>query len=120
MGGVMNYPKFTVSLNFEGIKLPPFQDILLLGRRCPHGKKGVSQCLNLLAPESFEIVEIDDPTVEAIIVGKHILKRIPAEKIVEILKEKVFPFITHGEIVRVDFRIRMYFEDIEGTLEKTA
>lgn len=116
----MRYPKFNVSLSFEGIKLPPFQDILLLGRRCPHGKKGVSQCLNLLAPESFEIVEIDDPTVEAMLVSKQILKRLPSEKIVEVLREKVFPFITPGEIVKVDFKVRIYFEDIEGTLEKTT
>lgn len=111
-------PKFSISLSFEEVKLPPFQDILLLGKRCPHGKAGVSQCFNLLAPEAFEMVQIDDPTVEAMLVSKRILKRMPAENIVDILKEKVFPYITPGEVVRIDFNIKIYFDNIEGTFKK--
>lgn len=99
----MGYPKFTASLSFEEIKLPAFKDILLLGKKCPQGKIGVSKCLNLLAPETFELVEIDDPIVEAILISKHILKRMPVENIIKILKEKVFPYISPGEIIKIDF-----------------
>ena len=94
-------PRFDVSLSFEGVRFPPFEDILLLGRRCPQGKAGVSKCLNLLAPEKFELVEIDDPDVEALLINKTIIKRLPVEKVIEILKAKVFPLITSGEIVLV-------------------
>ena len=111
-------PKFTVTLNFEGVKLPPFQDILLLGKKCPQGKAGVSKCLNLLAPETFELVEIDDPIVEAMLISKHILKRMPVENVIKILKEKVFPYITPGEIIKIDFSVRVYYDDIEGLLKK--
>ena len=113
-----NSPKFTVSLTFEGVKLPPFQDILLLGKKCPQGKIGVSKCLNLLAPETFELVEIDDPIVEAILISKHVLKRMPVENVIKILKEKVFPYITPGEIIKIDFSVRVYYDDIEGLLKK--
>lgn len=112
------YPKFSISLSFEEVKLPPFRDMLVLGKRCPHGKAGVSQCLNLLAPEAFEMVEIDDPTVEAVLINKRILKRMPVENIVEVLKEKVFPYITPGEVVRIDFNVRIYFNNIERTFKK--
>lgn len=115
---MMEGVRFTVSLSFEGIKFPPFEDILLLGKRCPQGKAGVSQCLNLLQPEIFELVEInDDPTVQAMLVNKRILKRMRAEKVVEILKDKVFPFIASGELVRVNFNVTIYSDGIEGTLE---
>jgi len=113
-------PRFNVSLSFEGIRFPPFEHILLLGRRCPQGKAGVSKCLNLLAPDKFELVEIDDPTVEAMLVNKTIIKRMPVEKVIEILKTKVFPLITNGEIVKVDFNVTIYFNGIEGTLKKTT
>lgn len=111
-------PKYSVSLSFEEVKLPPFQDILLLGRKCPHGKVGVSRCLNLLAPEAFEMVEINDPTVEAMLISKRLLKRMPAENIVDILKKKVFPYITPGELVRIDFNVKIYFDNIQGTFKK--
>lgn len=97
--------------------MPPFQDILLLGKKCPHGKSGVSKCLSLLEPDVFEMIELDHETVEAMLVNKLILKRMPAEKVIEILQEKVFPYITKGEIVRVDFHVKISFDTIEGTLE---
>lgn len=73
----------------------------------------------MLAPETFEMVEIDSPTIEAMLINKQILKRMPVEKVVEILKEKVFPYIIPGEVVKVDFSVMIYFEDIKGTIEKT-
>ena len=60
--------RFLVSLSFEEVSLPPFRDILILGRKCPQGKVGVSTCLNLLAPDDFTLVELEDPLVEAILV----------------------------------------------------
>jgi hypothetical protein len=113
-------PRFSVSLSFESIKFPPFQDIVLLGRRCPQGKAGVSQCLNLLEPDKFDLVEVDDHTVEAILVNKAILKRLPVENVVEVLKDKVFPFVTNGETVQVDFNVRIHFDAVEGTLENST
>jgi len=35
-------PTISVEISFEEIKLPPFQDILILGRTCPYGKKGIA------------------------------------------------------------------------------
>ncbi|HUV51069.1 MAG TPA: hypothetical protein VMW78_08640 [Anaerolineae bacterium] len=110
--------RFNVSLSFEGIRFPPFEDILLLGRRCPQGKAGVSKCLNLIAPEKFELVEIDDPVVEAMLINKVIIKRMPVEKVIKILKAKVFPLMTNGEIVKVDFNVMIYFDGIEGVLKE--
>ena len=51
------------------------------------------------------------------LVNKRILKRMPAEKIIEILRERVFPYVTGDECVRVDFNVRILFDRVEGTLE---
>lgn len=108
---------FNVSISFEMVSLPPFRDIMLLGKRCPHGKVGISKCFNLLAPDSFDLIEVDDDKVGAMLVSKQLLKRIPAEKIVEILQENVFPHLSNCEIVKVEFNIKFFVSDIEGTLE---
>ncbi|HUV50548.1 MAG TPA: hypothetical protein VMW78_05970 [Anaerolineae bacterium] len=108
--------RFTVALSFVDIKFPPFDDILLLGKKCPQGKAGMSKCLHLLEPDRFEMFEIDDPVIEAILISKKILKRMPMKKIIEILKAKVFPFIMIGECVKVDFNVTIYHDQIEGTL----
>ncbi|MFH1083234.1 MAG: hypothetical protein V1751_07565, partial [Pseudomonadota bacterium] len=72
------------------------------------------------APEKFELVEIDDPIVEAMLVNKTIIKRMPVEKVIEILKTKVFPLMTNSEMVKVDFNVTIYFDGIEGTLKETT
>ncbi|NHB69685.1 hypothetical protein [Perlabentimonas gracilis] len=104
---------YSVSVSCETISLPPFEDILVLSYRCPQGKIGVSKCINLLSPEDFEMIAIDHDTVEAIIVSKKILKKMPAKKVVETLNRTVFPMVSQGEIVKVDFKLTASWSNIE-------
>ena len=108
-----NDKKLSVSISFEEIRLPPFEDILVLGSRCPHGRVGVTKCLNLLSPDNFRLIEVEDSIVEAVLVNKKILKRMSEEKVLKILKERVFPYITNGEIVKVDFKVTVAYEKID-------
>lgn len=101
---------FTVSLSFEKAQLPPFNDILLLGRRSPIGMGGITKSLEYLIPDNFDVIPVDDPVVEAMVVNRSILKRVPADKIVEILKDAVIPFMTEVEIMKVDFSVRISYE----------
>ena len=99
---VINY---SLSLEFEDISLPPVKDILILGTRCPQGKVGVAKCFQLLSPDNFDLIEIDDEVAQAILVNKRILKRIPEKSIINLLRQKVFPYISNGEIIKVDINI---------------
>lgn len=108
--------RYTVSLDFEAIKLPPFQDILILAKKCPIGMVGINKCMGLIAPENFRLFALEDETVEAILISEIILKRMSFEKVLNILKEKVFPYVSSGEIVKIDFRIRISVDEVEGVL----
>jgi len=107
---------YTINLNFEEIKLPPFQDILLLAHKCHQGKEGISKCFHLLEPEQFKLIEVEDEVVEAMLVNKAIIKRISVEKIIEVLSKEVFPFIQIGEIIRVDFKVKVHVDNIKGII----
>ena len=107
----------TVSISFEKTLLPPFQDILILGKECPLGMNGVGQCLDLLVPDGFSRQEVEDEHVAAVIINKNIIRRLPIEKIVAILRERVFPFVGHDEIIKVDFTTRINYETITVDLE---
>ncbi|HPA72668.1 MAG TPA: hypothetical protein PKY31_10390 [Spirochaetota bacterium] len=105
-----NNMSFRVALSFEKAKLPPFSDILILGRKSPIGMSGISKSMEFLLPNNFDIFEINDEIVEAIVVNKVILKRMPFEKIHRILMEKVIPFMSDTEMIRVDFSVEIIFE----------
>ncbi len=103
---------FLVSLAFEKAQLPPFSDILLLGRKCPIGMEGMRKSMEFLVPNNYEVFPIDADPVEAMVINRNILKRMPVEKIVGILKERVLPFVSETEIVRVDFTVRVSYQGI--------
>ena len=57
--------KYSINLSFSPIKLPPVTDILVLAKKYPQGKIGVSEAFKLIAPDEFEMISIDDNDDEA-------------------------------------------------------
>jgi hypothetical protein len=105
--------KYSVTLNFEEIKLPPFEEILVLGKNSPHGKTGISKSFDLLIPNGFEIIDADHGNVDCVFVNKRILAKMPKEKILQILAANVFPFVSEKEILKVDFKVNVAFTVVE-------
>lgn len=106
--------KFSVQLSFEEIRLPPFEDILILGRKCPQGKVGVYKSFEFLVPNEFETFEMEDDIVEAVFVHKRILRKLNEDKVISILREKVFPYVSESEMLKVDFKLRIFCDSVEG------
>lgn len=106
--------KYSVQLSFEEISLPPFEDILILGKKCPQGKIGVFKSFELLVPNEFDAFEIEDANVENVFINKRVLKKMNKDKVISILQEKVFPYISECEILKVDFKLRIFYDSIEG------
>ncbi|GET24661.1 hypothetical protein NT017_09900 [Prolixibacter sp. NT017] len=106
--------KYSVQLSFEEIGLPPFEDILVLGKRCSQGKIGVNKSFEFLIPNEFKMFEIDDENVEAVFINKKILKKMDENRIIRVLQSKVFPFISDNEILKVNFKLKIFYDAIEG------
>jgi len=116
----MNDPevkRFSVQLGFEEINLPPFEDILIIGKKCSQGRIGLSKSFELMVPNEFEVFEIDSPIIEAVFVNKRILKKMEKDYIFLLLEEKVFPFVSESEILKVDFKLRVFYDPIEVELK---
>jgi hypothetical protein len=117
----MDQPRmsYTVNLDFEVIKLPPVTDILVLGKKVPQGKQGILHSFDLILPDTFDLHELDDPAfpqLDAVIINKAILVKMPVQEVVKILKENVFPYVSRGETIKVNFGIHIYQKDIVGEL----
>jgi hypothetical protein len=116
MAEIKGAMKYTLNLAFEEIKLPPFEDILVVGRNSQHGKLGLTKALELMLPNRFQTFEVEDERVQAIFVNKRILEKMDIEKILEILRDKVFKSISEEEMIKVDFLVKIQIENIEGEL----
>ncbi|MCC9136772.1 hypothetical protein ACFSKU_10305 [Pontibacter silvestris] len=105
--------RYSISLSFEEIRLPPFQDILILSKNCAQGRIGLNKSFELMAPNGFASFEVDDDKVEAVFINKKILSKISAEKLLRILKSKVFDYVSEGELLKVDLKVSMSYTNIE-------
>ena len=109
--------QYEISLKFEQVKLPPVTDILILGKKYPHGKHGVLQAFKFIAPDEFVLFEItDSENIDAILVDKRIAKRMTKEKILEVLKKYIFPYVADDEAVKVDIDLKVSCVNIKGEL----
>lgn len=104
-----NKIKYSINLSFQEIKLPPFDEILILGKNSPHGKHGISKSFELLLPNGFEIIDINEDKVDAVFINKRILAKLPKEKLLKILRDKVFPYISEGELLKVDLKVSISY-----------
>ncbi|MDJ0763596.1 MAG: hypothetical protein QNJ97_11470 [Myxococcota bacterium] len=107
--------KFRVNMEFHAVKLPPVKDILVLGKKYPQGKTGVMECFRFIAPDEFEMFENTNPdeVAEAVVINKRILARMPTEQVIELLREHVFPYISPGEAINVNFDIIININGVE-------
>lgn len=105
--------KYEVNLTFEEIKLPPFEEILILGKNSPHGKQGISKSFELLIPNGFEIIDTNHGNVDCVFVNKRISSKMPKERILKILEKNVFPFVSEKEILKVDFKVKISYNIVE-------
>lgn len=109
-------PQFSVSLSMETIKLPPVSDILVLAKKHPQGKLGVMESFRFIAPDEFEMFESEHAVVEAVLINKRILKRLSVENVLKVLEQYVYPYVSSGEAVKVDFTTKLSFRAITGEL----
>lgn len=105
--------KYIVSLSFQEIKLPPFEEVLILGKNASHGKIGISRSFDLLFPNGFETIDVNDDRVGSILVNKTILAKLPKDKLMKILHKKVFPFVSDSELISVALKVTLNYKSIE-------
>ncbi|MFZ5758961.1 MAG: hypothetical protein ACOY32_04915 [Thermodesulfobacteriota bacterium] len=110
-------PEFNISLSFESVNLPPVTDVLVLGRKYPHGKHGVLQAFKYIAPDEFQCIqENDDGVVGAVLASKKILLKMPRETLLSLLQKFVFPYVADEEAIKVDINIILSQKGIKGVL----
>lgn len=100
---------YGIDISFETLKLPIQHDVLILARNATQGKRGLGRALELLAPDTFQQVdcEMGHEGIEAVYVNRRILTKIPAERLMNILRQHVFEHVSEGELIQLDMNIRI-------------
>ena len=104
---------YDVKVSFEEIKLPPFEDILLITRNGPYGKIGLIKSIDSLVPNEFEQITIANELVEVLLINKKLIKKMGVHNIISTLEKQVFPYVSESEIIKIDFKLKISNDTIE-------
>lgn len=97
--------KGEIALRLSEFEFPPMQDVLLVGRRAPIGPEAVRRMVDALSPEQYEIIRLDHPLFEAVVVKKSLLRLLPRETLLPIILEEGERVATENTIVKVQVNV---------------
>lgn len=101
--------KNTLTARITEYQIPPFRDALVLGREASIGCQAVRRALSLLVRTPFAHIELEDEVVADILIRENLLRRVPQEKVIAFILERIKPMMSPEEVLQVEL-------DIEVTL----
>ncbi|MBZ4647113.1 MAG: hypothetical protein JG777_2602 [Clostridia bacterium] len=97
--------KVEITMRMSEFEMPPMQDVLIVGRRAPIGPEAARRMVDILSPEQYEIIKIDHPAIEAMVVRKALFNILPQEKLVAFLLEEGGKVANESTIVKAQVNI---------------
>lgn len=109
-----NAPKFLLQARIKEFAIPPITDGLVIGREASIGTVALQKALNLLVPEYFEHITIDDEVVADVLIKSILLRRLTKDRLVKFLIEQIKPFMSPQDILHVQLDLEI---SLTGELE---
>ena len=94
-------PKFLLSARLKEFTIPPITDGLIVGRNAPIGSTALKKALNLLIPEKFEHIEVEDNLMSDILLKSVIVRRVGRDRVVRFLMSQAKPFMVAEDILHI-------------------
>ncbi len=83
-------------------QMPPFRDVLVMGRESLIGCHAMRRAVALLAKTPFTHIELDDEIISDILVRENILRRVPQEQLVSFVLQHIKPLLGIEEVLHIE------------------
>lgn len=103
----MKKKEFFVEWEISIFKIPPCEDIIIIGKDAPIGKNSAFKMLETIAPGMFETIEVKHPSVEALIVKKSLIKFIGKNLLTEIVLKEIETIMDESIIFNISLNIKL-------------
>lgn len=103
----------TVRMKVCEFAMPPVRDALVLGKDSPIGCQAMRRALAILQPAPYEHIELNpaDDVISDILVRASVLKKVPREKLAELVLARCKPVMQPDECLHLDISAELYSED---------
>ena len=87
---------------FKTFDIPIVRDAVVIGRAAPAKLESLLQTLSLISPETLVGESVVDDVVGAIIIREALLKKFPQGPVERFILQRVKPYMSASEILRLD------------------
>ena len=87
--------------------VPPCGDVLVLAKHAPVGPKAAQKMMDTICPGLFELVEIDDDIIEALIVKRQLFLMADKQSIVSAILEETKIFMSPQLMAKIEVDIKI-------------
>ena len=108
--------KINLQLRFTQYHLPPLDSALIIGKRAPVGANGISRAFQELSPAMFQLIPVEHPMAEAVLVRVSDLRKLPQQALIGRLLQFADQMMDETDTLHValKFEVIVEEEDIEG------
>jgi hypothetical protein len=108
--------RINLQLRFTQYYLPPLDSALIIGKRAPVGANGISRAFQELSPATFQLIPVEHPVAEAVLVRVSDLRKLPQQTLISRLLGLADQIMDEADTLHVALRFEVIVdeEDIEG------
>lgn len=97
--------KAEITIRLSEFEVPPMQDVLIVGRKAPIGPEAARRMVDILSPEQYEIIEIEHPVIEAIVIRKSLTNMISRDRLIALILEEGGKVANESTIIKAYLNI---------------
>jgi len=90
-----------IQMEIVVFKIPPCEDILVIGTKAPIGKNAMMKMLETITPDWFELVEVENPLIEAMVIKKEFIRLIGKDRLAQVIVEEVSPLMAETSLLHI-------------------
>ena len=106
-----NPNKHSIRAKMSEFDIPPIRDGLVLGKESVIGCVAMRRALELLHAAPFEHIEIEDDIISDILVRKGILRRMPEDKLITFVLQRIKPLMDEFEIMHLEITAEVHLSE---------
>lgn len=97
--------KAEITMRLSEFEVPPMQDVLIVGKKAPIGPEAARRMVDILSPEQYEIIEIEHPVIEAIVIRRSLTNMIAKDKLIAIILDEGGKVANESTIIKAHLNI---------------
>lgn len=97
--------KAEITMRLSEFEVPPMQDVLIVGKKAPIGPEAARRMVDILSPEQYEIVEIEHPAIEAVVIRKSLMSMMDQDRLIDLILDEGGKVANESTIIKAQLNI---------------